>query len=133
MFGRIFSRQNAPLTGAPAVPRLKTYSARSGYVYQYRYQGSRPLDGGRDSGVEFVFSVSADRKRWHAVGVVVSDGAIRAWEETRARELSPVERYAIAKMALFQAFDERPTPALMKDPVRVRNADVAAIIEALDL
>ena len=115
------------------MPRLRTYSARSGYVYQYRYQGSRPLNAGRDSGVEFVFSVSADRKSWHAVGVVVSDGAIRAWEQARARELSSAERYAIAKMALFQAFDERPAPALMKNQVRVRNADVAAISEALDL
>jgi len=115
------------------VRRLKTYSARSGYVYQYRYEGHRPLHAGRDGGVEFVFSASADRKGWHAVGVVVSDGAIRAWEEARARELSSAERYAIAKMALFQAFDERPAPELMKDRVRVRNADVEAIIEALDL
>jgi hypothetical protein len=133
MFRKLFSRKDAPLAGAPAVPRLKTYSARSGYVYQYRYQGSRPLHAGRDSGVEFVFSISADRKNWHDLGVLVSDGAIRAWEEAHARELTSAERHAIAKMALFQAFDERPTPALMKDQVRVRNADVEAISETLDL
>ena len=133
MFRSLFSRKDAPLAGAPAVRRLKTYSARSGYVYQYHYEGHRRLHADRDGGVEFVFSVSADRKSWHAVGVVVSDGAIRAWEEARARQLSSAERYAIAKMALFQAFDERPTPALMKDPVRVRTADLEAIIEALDL
>jgi hypothetical protein len=132
MFRGFFSR-DAPLAGAPAVSRLKTYSARSGYVYQYRYRGSRPLDAGPDSGMEFVFSLSADRKSWHSVGVLVSDGAIRAWEQARGRELSSAERYAIAKMALFQAFDERPTPELMKDQVRVRNAGVEAIIEALDL
>jgi hypothetical protein len=133
MFRGLFSRKDASLAGAPAVRRLKTYSARSGYVYQYRYRGSRPLDAGPDSGVEFVFSLSADRRSWHSVGVLVSDGAIRAWEQARARELSSAECYAIAKMALFQAFDERPAPALMKDRVRVRNADVEAIIEALDL
>jgi hypothetical protein len=133
MFRRFFSRKDAPLAGAPAVPRLKTYSARSGYVYQYRYQGNRPLPAGPDSGVEFVFSVSADRKSWHDLGVVVSDGAIRAWEEAHARELTSAERHAIAKMALFQAFDERPAPALMKDPVRVRPTDVEAISETLDL
>jgi hypothetical protein len=83
--------------------------------------------------VEFVFSVSADRKSWHDLGVVVSDGAIRAWEEAHARELTSAERHAIAKMALFQAFDERAAPALMKDPVRVRPADVEAISETLDL
>lgn len=133
MFWNLFSGKDAPLAGAPAVRRLKTYSARSGYVYQYRYQGSRPLHAGRDSGVEFVFSISADRKNWHDLGVLVSDGAIRAWEEAHARELTSAERHAIAKMALFQAFDERPTPALMKDQVRVRNADVEAISETLDL
>jgi hypothetical protein len=133
MFRRLFSRKDAPLAGTPAVPRLKTYSARSGYVYQYRYQGNRPLPAGPDSGVEFVFSVSADRKSWHDLGVVVSDGAIRAWEEAHARELTSAERHAIAKMALFQAFDERPTPALMKEQVRVRPADVEAISETLDL
>jgi len=133
MFRSLFSRKEAPLAGAPAVRRLKTYSARSGYVYQYRYEGHRPLRGERDGGVEFVFSASADRKSWQTVRVLVSDGAIRAWEEARARQLSPAERYAIAKMALFQAFDERPNPALMKDPVRVRTADLEAIIEALDL
>jgi hypothetical protein len=36
-------------------------------------------------------------------------------------------------MALFQAFDERPAPALMKDDVRVRHADVEAIVETLGL
>jgi hypothetical protein len=133
MFRNVFWKKDAPLAGAPAVRRLKTYSARSGFVYQYRYQGCRPLHAGRDSGVEFVFSVSAGRKSWLAVGVLVIDAAIRAWEEARARQLSSAERYAIAKMALFQAFDERPTPTLMKDQVRVRNADLEAIIEALDL
>jgi len=39
----------------------------------------------------------------------------------------------VAKIALFQAFYERPTPAQMKDQVRVRNAGVEAIIETLDL
>ena len=115
------------------MPRLKTYSARSGYVYQYRYQGSRPIQAGPDSGVEFVFSVSGDHKSWHDLGVVVSDGAIRAWEEAHARGMISAERHAIAKMALFQAFDERPAPALMTDRVRVRSADVEAISEALDL
>jgi len=36
-------------------------------------------------------------------------------------------------MALFQAFDERPTPDLMKQEVRVRAADVEAIIDGLGL
>jgi hypothetical protein len=35
-------------------------------------------------------------------------------------------------MALFQAFDERE-PAKMKDVVHVRQADLAGILETLDL
>ena len=133
MFRNFFSRKNhAPLTGAPAVRRLKTYSAQSGYVYQYFYEGQRPLRG-PENGTEFVFNVSADRKTWHPVSVLVGDGAVHEWERAHARQLSSTERYAVSKMALFQAFDERAAPELMKSEVRVRNADVEAIIESLGL
>ena len=47
--------------------------------------------------------------------------------------LASTERYAVSKMALFQAFDERATPQEMKQEVRVRGADMAAIIETLGL
>jgi len=133
VFRRFFSKKSAPLTGAPAVRRLKTYSAQSGYVYQYFYEGQRPLPAGAAAGVEFVFNLSADRKTWRPTSVVLSDAAIHAWEQAHARRLNSTERYAVAKIALFQAFDERPAPALMKDPVRVRPADVEAIVETLGL
>ena len=55
------------------------------------------------------------------------------WERTHARQLSSTERYAISKMALFQAFDERANPDLMKSEVRVRNADMESILETLGL
>lgn len=133
MFRSLFTKKSAPLTGTPTVRRLKTYSAQSGYVYQYYYEGHRDFRSSGESGVEFVFSISADRKNWHSTSVLVSHAAVRTWEEAHGRELSSTERYAVAKIALFQAFDERPTPAQMKDEVRVRNADVEAIIDTLDL
>jgi len=58
---RLVSKKEAPLTGAPAVRRQKTYSAESGYVYQYYYEGQRPASRDGSSGIEFVFNVSADR------------------------------------------------------------------------
>ena len=112
---------------------MKTYSAQSGYVYQYYFEGQRPLDGGGEEGTEFVFTVSADRKNWHPTSVVIPDSALAAWEGQNERTLSATERYAVCKLALFQAFDERATPNLMKDEVRVRGADVAGIIESLGL
>jgi hypothetical protein len=129
MFSKFFSKKPVPLTGAPAVRRQKTYSAQSGYVYQYFYEGMRPAPGG----TEFVFTFSADRKTSHRASVLVSDDSLASWEQSHARSLAPTERYAIAKMALFQAFDERATPDLMLQSVQVRAPDVAAILETLGL
>ncbi|MBS1855068.1 MAG: hypothetical protein JST11_06870 [Acidobacteria bacterium] len=127
-----FRKNAVPLTGAPAVRRLKTYSAASGFVYQYWYEGHRPLPG--DGGVEFVFSAGADRKSYRQVSVRVEAAAVRAWEAAHARSLSGTERYALAKMALFTAFDERPTPAeMLSAPVYARTADIEAILERLGL
>jgi hypothetical protein len=130
---KLFSRKETPLTGAPPVRRLKTYSAQSGYVYQYYYEGQRPFRAAGESGAEFVFAISADRKSWRPSRVLLGEGAVTAWEAAHGRKLSATECYAIAKMALFQAFDERATPALMKEDVRVRPADVEAIVETLGL
>lgn len=128
-----FSNRRLPLTGAPSVRRLKTYSAESGYVYQYFYEGHRPFGEAPDAGREFVFRISADRKQWRPVSVFVADEAIHAWESAHQRQLSSTECYAVAKMALFQAFDERATPVQMSSGVRVRRADAEGILETLDL
>jgi hypothetical protein len=50
-----------------------------------------------------------------------------------ARELGSTERYAVAKMALFQAFDERAEPSAMSEEVRVQPPHVASILAALDI
>jgi hypothetical protein len=129
LFERLFKKKPAPLTGAPAVRRQKTYNAQSGYVYQYHYEGHRPFE----EGTEFVFDVSADRKTSTPVSVFVLNDAVRAWQEQHGRELIANERYAAAKMALFQAFDERGNPGLMKQDVRVRAADLEAILSGLGI
>lgn len=133
VFKRFFAPKSAPLDGKPGIRRLKTYSAQSGYVYQYFYEGHRdvPLAGHRV--VEYVFSISADRKNWNPVSVLVAYEALTTWQQSHQRDLSPTECYAIAKMALFQACDERATPELMRQEIRVRAADVEAIVETLGL
>jgi len=131
MFRSWFGRKPVPLTGAPAVRRQKTYSARSGYVYQYFYEGQRPADPG--PGTEFVFDVSADRKTSAPVSVFVLEPAVKAWEGEHGRELTATERYAIAKIALFQAFDERESPAAMSDAVRVNADAVDDILRTLEI
>lgn len=133
VFDRWLSRKPQPLAGAPAIRRQKTYSGQSGYVYQYYYEGHRPYKCDRTSGTEYVFDVSADRKTSLAVSVLASDTALEDWEGRHGRTLYASERYAIAKMALFQAFDERPNPGAMSADVLVRAADVEAILIALGI
>jgi hypothetical protein len=112
---------------------MKTYSAQSGYVYQYFYEGQRPYQREGEAGIEFVFTISADRKNWHMARVLMADNAIGDWQREHERVLSGTEHYAVCKVALFQAFDERATPELMKQEIRVRRADLDGIIESLDL
>ncbi len=132
MFRSLFSRRKK-LTGAPSSPRLKTYSAQSGYVYQYFFKGRREARSGGEPGVEFVFSVSPGGNKWTPVSVFIPDPAVEGWQAAHSRELGANERYAIAKIALFQAFDERLTPAQMHEEVRVRATDIEAIADNLDL
>jgi hypothetical protein len=126
-----FRKKPAPLAGRPTVRRQKTYSAQTGYVYQYFYEGHRPSSSER--GTEYVFDISADRKTSAPTSVLVSDAAVESWQNQSGRILSGTEKYAIAKMALFQALDERQTPEAMGEPVRVRPADIQSILATLNI
>ena len=123
----------APLTGAPPIRRQKSYSGMSGYVYQYYYEGWRPAALGPDEAAEYVFSVTSDRKTVFPVSVFVLRRAVGAWQAAHLRQLSGAEQYAIAKMALFAAFDERDLPAKLREPVVVEEPAVDTILTALEL
>jgi hypothetical protein len=114
----------APLRGAPAVRRMKNYAALSGYAYEYVYDGMRDLEGRR----EHVFTVSGDRKTWFSLSVFVLGAAIENWEQAHGRSLRENERYAVAKLALFAAFDERPNPAAMQTPIEVGPDEIGALL-----
>jgi predicted ATPase len=130
---RFFARRPPapePLKGRRATPRIKSYSALSGYVYEYTYQGYRDRDDLRTH----VFDVSPDRQQWFAFEVSIPGAALTAWEHTNARTLNEAERYAVAKLALFAAFDDRPNPrALQAASVIVDAAQVAQLLDSIDL
>jgi len=87
--------------------RVKTYSAETGFVYQYVFVTQRRARRGWFTrGAEYIFSVSADRKNDYPVAVFLADQAVARWERSHGRELSPTERYAAAKIRLLRAFDE---------------------------
>ena len=122
-----------PLAGAPSNRRLKNYTGESGYVYEYYYEGYRVSQRGEQTGAEHVFSVSADRKRWFPVSVFLPDDATSAWERENGRDLDSTERYAIVKMSLFQAFDERGHPSEMEQDVLIPPSAIPAILNQLGL
>jgi hypothetical protein len=89
---------------------VKSYSAANGYVYQYCfYEVNRVSHQGSPAG-EFVYAISADRKTTFPLSILVLQTALESWAQTNGRALSSSEEYAIAKMRLFQAFDEGDVP-----------------------
>jgi len=127
------TEETAPLRGAPEVRREKTYSSDTGYVYQYFYEGYREASRESGEGIEFVFSVTADRKTRHPVRVFIGNESLAEWSREYSRELTHTEQYAIAKMGLFQAFDEREELYRGGGDVRVTAGQVAEHCAALDL
>src|SRR5579863_257304 len=89
-----------------AARRVKTYSAATGYVYQYYFYEVQKTRRGFAPGTEYVYMVSADRKKSFPVRIFVRRDAEEKWARKVGRALSGTEEYAIAKMRLFQAFDE---------------------------
>ena len=106
-------------------PRLKIYSAESGYVYHYYVTAREDF--------RFHFEVSADRRAWKTVSVILDRHALADWEAPRERKLSAQERYAIAKLALFAAFDAGDSPAALAARIQPTRADIDAIAARLDL
>jgi len=89
-----------------AIRRVKSYSAADGYVYQYYFfEGNRAQRDGRPGG-EFTYVISADRRSGFPFKIFVRQSALDAWAKQNGRSLTSSEEYAVAKMRLFQAFDE---------------------------
>jgi hypothetical protein len=80
---------------------VKTYSADSGYVYQYAYRGQRR----NGTSAEFVFSVTSNRKEWTRISILLDDSAVNAWAATSSQLLMDAEKYAVVKLTLFEFFD----------------------------
>jgi len=130
--GRFIRRASVPLpplSGAASAPRVKRYTAESGYVYEYFHQGYRDEHEAR----RHFFQVSPDRKTWFEIQVAIDGSGIRAWELDNSRELNHAERYAVAKLALFGALDEGESPAAVRTPVLVRAEGIARLLASIDI
>ena len=115
------------------VRRIKSYSAATGSVYQYQFHEIRPAADRAEAGNEFIYYVSADRKTMFLVRIFVQRRALEAWTERTGRALTGTEEYALAKMRLFQAFDEVEDFAEKRPELAVDDSNLAELLERLDL
>ena len=114
-----------------AVRRIKSYSAANGHVYQYYfYELNRTAVDGEAAG-EFVYAVSADRGTSFGLRIFVMQAALDAWAAANGRVLTSSEEYAVAKMRLFQAFDEGAVPLTAEAAREVRLVVDEANLEEL--
>jgi hypothetical protein len=56
--------------------------------------------------IKFVFKVTRNRQDWNSVEVSLSNEIVRQWEAKEERQLRSSDRYAVAKLTLFEFFDE---------------------------
>jgi len=111
---------NRAMAKPEAVRRIKSYSAANGYVYQYYFYELNRLDvDGRAAG-QFVYAISADRGARFGLRIFVMQAAVEAWAAANGRTLTGSEEYAVAKMRLFQAFDEGAVPITAEAAGEVR-------------
>ena len=114
--------------------RVKSYSAATGYVYQYVFREIRKARRGLAAGNEYVYQVSADRKTSFSLVIFVAQEAVRGWARRAGRELTGTEEYAAAKMRLFQVFDEAENlPQARPLDIRVDEAALSELLARLDL
>lgn len=114
----------APLRGVPQVRRLKNYSAASGYAYEYFFEGYRDLASAR----EYVFTLSGDRKNWREFRLVLPAEAVEPWQRQHERTLADNERYAVAKLSLFEAFDRIESPPLFPGTLTVTAEQLEQVL-----
>ena len=124
---------NNPQMARPdAVRRVKSYSAADGYVYQYYFFEGNRAQRGACHGGEFTYVVSADRQSAFPFKIFVHQSALESWSAQNGRPLTSSEEYAVAKMRLFQAFDEGAVQAVPPgQPPREVAVDEANLEELL--
>ncbi len=116
-----------------AARRVKSYSAATGFVYQYYFFEVEKTKRGAAAGTEYVYMVSVDRKTVFPLRVFVRRDAVESWAARVGRPLSGTEEYAIAKMRLFQAFDEIEDINAKSPDLLVDDSNLDALLSQLDI
>ena len=117
------------------VRRLKTYTAQTGYVYQYYFVGQRDAlaSDPESPATEYIFDVTSDRKTTFAVSVFLAPAATTAWSASRGRVLSQPECYAAVKLRLMQGFDEIPDMLQSGRRLRVEALEICDLLGSIGI
>lgn len=117
------------------IRRLKTYTAQTGYVYQYYFVGQRDAlaSDAESPATEYIFDVTADRKTTFAVSVFLGPEAIETWSAARGRVLSQPECYAAAKLRLMQGFDEITDMLQSGRRLRVDATEICDLLDSIGI
>lgn len=125
---------NNPCMPRPeAAHRVKSYSAATGFVYQYYFYEVQKSKRGAAEGTEYVYMVSVDRKHVFPVRIFVSKDALGKYSARTGREFTGTEEYAVAKMRLFQAFDEMEGLSAKTPVFLVDASNLDTLLSQLDL
>lgn len=124
---------NLAMPRPEAVRRIKSYSAATGYVYQYYFYEVDKAKRGASSGTEYTYMVSVDRKHVFPVKIFVMTDALEKWSARTGQQLTGTEEYALAKMRLFQAFDEVEKLATNSPDLTVDEENLEALLSELDV
>jgi len=103
----------------------------TGYVYQYYFYEVQKTRRGLAAGTEYVYMVSVDRQKVFPLRIFVRQGAVEKWAKNVGREMTGTEEYAVAKMRLFQAFDEVDDLAIAQPELLVDESNLEALLAHL--
>ena len=113
--------------------RIKSYSAATGFVYQYTFVEVLKARRGLTLGTEYIYIVSVDRQENFPLKVFIKQSAEDKWAKRERRKLSGTEEYAVAKMRLFQAFDEEEDLATKRPELIVDDTNIDTLLTQLDI
>jgi hypothetical protein len=113
--------------------RVKSYSAATGYVYQYYFYEVLKTRRSGAAGSEYIYMVSVDRKKVFPLRIFVQQDGVKNWGRSNGRELTGTEEYAVAKMRLFEALDEIPDLAQGQPDLVVDGSNIEELLSRLDI
>ena len=115
------------------VRRIKSYSAATGSVYQYHFFEVQKSRRGFADGTEYVYMISTNRQAAFPVCIFIRRDAIENWSRKTGRAMTGTEEYALAKMRLFQAFDELEDLFAARSELIVDKSNLETLLVQLDL